>query len=433
MAAAPGVPLLPECEVRIGLRGLPPVSQNMPGATRIFYGWYIVAAICLITTITSGLAFYNLSVLLNAFVVERGFPVSLTSAATATFFVAGGFTGVVVGRLVDKFDPRTVIVASAALGAICLLSIGYLQSIWQLFAFHVAFGAAYGGTGLVALTTVVTRWFNVKRAFAMSMAFTGLSLGGIFIAPFVALSIERGGLASTGPWTAALFFFGIAPIAFLVLRGSPAQYGLVPDGGVTSAATREETAAIPSVSYAEAKRSSFFYAVSVAYLFLLGAQVGAIAHLFRLANLRDGSRTAALSLAFLAAASIVGRLSGGWLLLRISVRSFALALMIVQGVSLILLAFAEGRFAILSAVVMFGVTIGNSLMMHPILLADRFGTLEYGRIYSMSQFVAMAGVAGGPAAIGIFYDWSGGYTWPFVAMSAATLVGFAVLFWGTKR
>jgi predicted MFS family arabinose efflux permease len=404
----------------------------MPGAARIFYGWYIVAAICVITTITSGLAFYNLSVLLDAFVVERGFPVSLTSAATATFFIAGGFTGVVVGRLVDKFDPRTVIVASAALGAICLLSIGYLQSTWQLFAFHIVFGAAYGGTGLVALTTVVTRWFNVKRAFAMSMAFTGLSLGGIFIAPFVALSIERGGLASTGPWTAALFFFGIAPIALLVLRGSPAEYGLQPDGGAV-AASDEKAVPVPSVTWADAKRSPFFYAVSIAYLFLLGAQVGAIAHLFRLANLRDGPRTAALSLAFLAAASITGRLTGGWLLMKVSVRTFALALMLVQGVSLVLLAFAAGRLPILFSVVMFGVTIGNSLMMHPILLADRFGTLEYGRIYSMSQFVAMAGVAGGPAVMGIFYDWSGGYTWPFIAMSSATLAGFFVLLLGTRR
>lgn len=405
----------------------------MPGDTRIFYGWYIVAAICLITTITSGLAFYNLSVLLDAFVVERGFPVSLTSAATATFFIAGGFTGVVVGRLVDRFDPRIVIVSSAALGALCLLSIGYLHSIWQLFAFHVAFGAAYGGTGLVALTTVVTRWFNVKRAFAMSLAFTGLSLGGIFIAPFVALSIERGGLASTGPWTAALFFFGIAPIAFLVLRGSPAEYGLSPDGGAAATAASEAKSSVPSVTYADAKRSSFFYAVSIAYLFLLGAQVGAIAHLFRFANLRDGPRTAALSLAFLAAASIVGRLTGGWLVLKVSVRTFALALMLVQGAALLSLAFADGRLLILCCVVMFGVTIGNSLMMHPILLAERFGTLEYGRIYSISQFITMVGVAGGPVAIGVFYDWSGGYTWPFVTMSAATLVGFAILLFGTRR
>ena len=404
----------------------------MPRESRIFYGWYIVAAVCFITTITSGLAFYNLSVLLKAFVVERGFPVSLTSAATATFFIAGGFAGVVAGRLVDKFDPRAVIVVSAALGAVCLFSVGYLYSTWQLFLFHAAFGAAYGGTGLVSLTTIVTRWFNVKRALALSVAFTGLSLGGIFIAPFVALSIERGGLAGTGPWMAAVFFLGIAPVTWLALRGSPVQYGLEPDGGARAADGAPQVP-VPSVTYAEAKRSGFFYAVSIAYLFLLGAQVGAIAHLFRLANVRDGSRTAALSLAFLAAASITGRLTGGWLLLRVKPRTFALVLMAVEGCSLFLLAFAGDRFAILACVVMFGLTIGNSLMMHPILLADRFGTLEYGRIYSMSQFVTMVGVAGGPAAIGVLYDWSAGYTIPFLVMAAATLIGLLVLMFGTRK
>ncbi len=404
----------------------------MPGDTRIFYGWYIVAAICLITTITSGLAFYNLSVLLNAFVAERGFPVSLTSAATATFFVSGGFAGVLVGRLIDRVDPRAAIVGSAILGAACLYSVGYLRETWQLFTFHIVFGFAYGGTGLVPLTTLVTRWFSVKRSLALSIASTGLSLGGIFIAPFVALSIERGGLSAAGPWMAALFLLGIVPVTLLVVRGSPASLGLEPDGGAKSA-NGELAPAVPSVSYAEAKRSRFFLAVSIAYLFLLGAQVAAIAHLYRLANVRSGTETAALALAFLASASIAGRLTGGWLVLRTKVRTFALQLMAVQTAALMMLAFVHERVAILVAVVLFGVTIGNSLMMHPLLLAEKFGTREYGRIYSMSQFIAMAGVAGGPLLIGLFYDLSGGYEVPFVAASMTTLAGFLVLLFGTRR
>ncbi len=405
----------------------------MPRTSRIFYGWYVVAAICMITTITSGLAFYNLSVLLNAFVAERGFPVSLTSAATATFFASGGVAGVLVGRLVDRFDPRAAIAGAAVLGAACLYSVGYLYETWQLFAFHIVFGFAYGGTGLVPLTTLVTRWFSVKRSFALSLASTGLSLGGIFIAPFVALSIERGGLSATGPWMAAVFLLGIVPVTLLVVRPSPSAMGLEPDGGVRAESRDEPAAAVPSVSYEDAKRSGFFLAVSIAYLFLLGAQVAAIAHLYRLANIRSGAETAALALAFLAASSITGRLIGGWLVLRIRVRSFALRLMAVQTVSLMMLAFVGQRYAILAAVAMFGVTIGNSLMMHPLLLAEKFGTREYGRIYSISQFITMVGVAGGPLLIGLFYDLSGGYEIPFAAASLATLVGLLVLRFGSRH
>ena len=61
----------------------------MPAPRRVFYGWYVVAAVFVITTTTSGLTFYNLSILLAAFVAERGFPVGLASSATATFFIAG--------------------------------------------------------------------------------------------------------------------------------------------------------------------------------------------------------------------------------------------------------------------------------------------------------------------------------------------------------
>lgn len=91
------------------------------------------------------------------------------------------------------------------------------------------------------------------------------------------------------------------------------------------------------------------------------------------------------------------------------------------------------RFAILAAVVLFGVTIGNSLLMHPRLLAEEFGARECRRIYSMSQFIAMAGVAGGPLMIGMLYDWTGDYSLPFIAGSFATLIGLFVLQFGSQH
>ena len=116
----------------------------MPTPSRVFYGWYIVAAVLAITTVTSGLAFYNLSILLAAFVAEYGFPVRLASAATATFFIAGGIGGVIAGRLVDRYDVRLVICTGAVFSALALASVGVLREVWQLFAFHIVFGLAYG-------------------------------------------------------------------------------------------------------------------------------------------------------------------------------------------------------------------------------------------------------------------------------------------------
>jgi MFS family permease len=397
----------------------------LPPPRRFFHGWYIVAGVFVMTTITSGLAFYNLSILLAAFVAERGFPVALASSATATFFIASGIGGVIAGRLIERMDARFVIVVSATVGALALQSLSVLRETWQLYAFHVVFGLSHGSSGLVPATTLVARWFNVRRALAFSIAFTGLSFGGILIAPAVALGIERLGLSGAAPFMALAYFLGIVPVTILILRPSPAAMGLAPDGAAPAQAV--ESASQAGASYADAWRSRYFYAVSIAYLFLLGAQVGAIAHLYRLANVRDGVATAALAIAAMATSSTVGRLVGGGIMLWVSVRGFALALMAVQAVALALLAFAADRTTILAGTVLFGVTMGNSLMMHPLLLAERFGTHDYGRIYSVSQMVTMIGVAGCPALIGIMYEVSGDYELPFLAVCGLTLVGLLIL------
>jgi MFS family permease len=397
----------------------------LPPPRRFFHGWYIVAGVFVITTTTSGLAFYNLSILLAAFVAERGFPVALASSATATFFIASGIGGVIAGRLIERIDARFVIVVSATIGALALQSLSVLRETWELYAFHVVFGLSHGSSGLVPATTLVARWFNVRRALAFSIAFTGLSFGGILIAPSVALGIERLGLSGAAPFMALAYLLGIVPVTILILRPSPAAMGLAPDGA--AAALAVESAAQAGGSYAEAWRSRYFYAVSIAYLFLLGAQVGAIAHLYRLASVRDGVATAALAIAAMATSSTVGRLAGGGIMLWVSVRGFALALMAVQAAALALLAFAVDRTAILTGTVLFGVTMGNSLMMHPLLLAERFGTQDYGRIYSMSQLVTMIGVAGCPALIGLMYEASGDYELPFLAVCGLTLVGMLIL------
>ena len=394
----------------------------MAAASRVFYGWYVVYALLVVMTTTAGLAFYNLPVLLAAFVAERGFPVSLASAATASFFVAAGLAGLAAGQIVDRYDPRYVILAAACGATLALASIGLLHEPWQLFAFYLFFGACYGGCGLVPTTTVVTRWFERERAMAMSIASTGLSLGGIVLTPASALLIRDFGLAAAGPWIALAFFLGVVPLIALVVRSSPEAMGLFPDG-IAHHEHAAAQAAAPSLAFAAAWKSRFFLAVAGTYMFALGSQVGGIAHIYRLAQERADAETAALSVAVLASASLVGRLLTGWLLAVLSLRAMTFALIALQVVGLTLLAFVAGKWLILSCVALFGLTAGSMLMMQPLLLADAFGVRDYGRIYSTSLLAGVMGYAIAPTLMGLLYDATGSYTLPYLVAAGLTLVG----------
>jgi MFS family permease len=401
-------------------------KPTAPTASRIFYGWYVVYAIGFTLMTTAGLAFYNLSVLLNAFVVERGFPVGLASGATATYFIASGIGGVLAGRLMDRYDPRPIMIAGACVSAMALAAIGLLRNPLELYAFHVVFGFCYGCCGLVPATTIVARWFEARRPLALSVATTGLSLGGILVTPASAFLIAHWGLAGAAPWLGLAMVLGVVPATALIVRANPHAMGLAPDG-----AERPAGAALPppaaSVSFARAWRSRFFICLTAAYIFGLGSQVGAIAHLYRLAHTREDVETAALAIAALAAASLVGRLGGGWIMVTMPPRRFAVAMFVGQTLGMAMLAVVTGKIAIVAGASLFGLTIGNVLMLQPLLLAEAFGTREYGRIYSVSQLLTALGVAGGPALVGLIEEFAAGYTVSYLVVAGGSLIGLVIL------
>lgn len=393
---------------------------------RIFYGWYVVGAIGLVLTTTSGLGFYNLSVLLDAFVRERSFPVAIASGATACYFVGSGVGGVIAGWLIDRIDPRVVVIVSAVLSALLLAGLGFIYVPAQLYLFHLVFGLCYGCGGIIPNITTLARWFEARRSLAISIASTGLSLGGIVITPASAYLIEHHGIAGAAPWLALTLLLGMVPPTAFVVRPSPQAMGLVPDG-VAPAPGGAPVPAAPRATFTEARRSRFFAGVAASYFFVMGAQVGAIAHIYRLVKTTGGIDIAALAVALLAGASVCGRLASGWILLKVPARAFTIVLFSQQAAALAVLAFAANKGELLFGVVVFGLAMGNILMMQPLLLADAFGTQSFGRIYAVSNLISVPGVAGGPALLGIAFAATGGYAVPYLGAAAASLLGIAIL------
>jgi hypothetical protein len=203
------------------------------------------------------------------------------------------------------------------------------------------------------------------------VASTGLSVGGVLVTPLSARLIETRGLASATAILAVILFLGIVPITALVLRPRPEALGLFADGSASD--PHQDASSQNGIHYREALRSRFFRFATAAYAFSMLAQVGGIAHQYKLVNGRVDAATAALSVSLLAGSSVVGRLSGGWLLAWVPMRGFTVLLMVAQAGALGVLARGEARGALLGGSIAFGLTVGNILLLQPLLLADRSG------------------------------------------------------------
>lgn len=409
--------------------GTAPEMPRVPPRGPIFYGWYVVAAVFIIHTVSCGLIFYNLSIFLKAFVAEGGFSVSAASNATAIFFVSSGITGLAVGWLLDRYDPRWVVTAGALISASVLASAGHVTSLWQLYGFYVLFGIGNAAVAVIPGMTIVARWFNRQRSKAIAYASTGLSLGGIIFTPLSAGLIERYGLMDAAYWLGLILVLGVVPVALVILRASPEAIGQSPDGDPPRRSADGTLLPPDGVSFDQAIRSRFFVLCTSAFVFSMMAQVGSLAHQFRLVSTRTGDdHVAALAVSVMAAASIAGRLVGGFLLSHVASKTYLYAIFALQALSFLLFAFVDGIVGLFIASVIFGTTVGNMQMMQPLIVAEAFGLKAYARILSVSQMITTCANAAGPALLGFLYVVADGYQLAYLTITFSSLFGFACLY-----
>ena len=407
-----------------------------------FYGWKIVWAILVQLTFVSGLSFYNHAIYLNSLAAQPNFDVQSASIAVSIFFLSGGFSGLYVAKLVQEYDPRISITLGASLASLSLCALPFVVNLAQLFSVYVVFGAGFAGSALIPATTLVTRWFQRRRAVALSVASTGLSLGGVVLTPFSAFMVDTLGFRLAMPLLALLFVMGVIPVALMWLRPDPESMGLLPDGDSPAQSqnnserkfsTNAVKSAANGLTFKQAFRKRFFWGTGLAYLFVMLAQVGGIAHQYGLAREQLDDAQTALVVAILPVASILGRLIGGWIAERSSIKIFAVCMMLLQAGSLSLLAGGFSLVTLCAGLFLFGISVGNLLMLQPLILAEAFGAREYAKIFSVSNLMSSMGTAIGPALLGLVYVASDNrYMTSYLVASAAGCVGLMLFLYGGK-
>ncbi|MEO0492748.1 MAG: MFS transporter [Actinomycetota bacterium] len=389
--------------------------------SRVFPGWWVVTAVFIILSTTSGLIFYGLAVYLDALTDEQSFSTTSVSLATSVFFVVGGVAGRIIAPVIEVRDVRLVVAAGGVLGGASLAALGTVDSLVELYAVYVVLALGFALAGLLPGTTLVTRWFHGRRAFALAIASTGLSVGGLTYTQFAAWLIGDRGLGDAAPILGIVYVVSIFATLPLLIP-SPAHRGLTPEGAdeVTADGTPD------GIDYDTAIRTRFFVVVLIGFVLAMGAQVGGLSQIANLGSERVDSSTGALAVSAIAVGSVLGRLAGGSFADRLPLMTFTSVLAVVQGATLVAVAFADSRIALLIVAFCFGTTIGNLLMLQPLLIAAAFGVKAYPRIFALQQLIVTAGVAGGPLLLGALRDASS-YRASYVAAGALSMIAAAVM------
>lgn len=385
-------------------------------------GWKVVWSALVVLTFVSGLSFYNHSVILDALARESQFSVESASWAISFFFISAGLAGLALGPLMQRLDPRLCMSAGALLSAAALTSLIWVDSLLELYAAYCVFGAGFTASGLLPCSTMVAQWFQRRRALAMSIATTGLSLGGVVITPASAALVNKIGLEGAAPVMGLAYLIGVVPVTWLFIQPSPGSFRPAGQekGGQASTAFQAS-----GMAYAEAIRHRFFWGISLAFVFMMMGQVGGIAHQFGRVSEVLSPQKAAFAVAILPVASIIGRLVGGFILNYVSLKGFSFVMMAMQFLSLVMLALAGGEFVLYFSLALFGLTVGNMLILQPLLTAEAFGMRDYARILALANLMMSFGTAAGPGLLGLVYAAQNAYPMSYALAALASLLGLS--------
>ena len=392
-----------------------------------YYGWAIVFACGALMFVSVGVGYYGLAVYLGPLQEMHGWSNGLVSLATGMYFVFSGITAAWVGPRIDRQGAKRWMAPGLLLIIVAACAVGQVQEFWQLFAAYVVLAVGSGMSAGVAVNATLTRWFVQRRAWAMAMASTGVSLGGVVLSPLNGFLIEQFGLSVATPVMAGLILVIGLPIVFFVLVWDPRQMNLPQDGlrpavRVATNVARSTANQTRTWTVGQAARTVPFWAIMTGFLIVLLAQTGFILHQTALLEERLGSLTAATTtLSILAFGSIVARLVvGRFFADRVDLRILTVIMFVVQGTAALVVIQFESAAMTYVAVLTFGFTIGNVYMLMSLLTSDVFGYVSFGAVYGMIAMATQMSSGIGPWLIGLLDDLTGSYDIPLTLVAILT-------------
>jgi sugar phosphate permease len=398
---------------------------------RIFYGWWIVVVaatglfLCYITTVsfTFGLFAESLGREFNwsRTGISLAFSLSLIAMCVAMPFV---------GRLVDRFGARKVIVPSVLVLGLSFMSFYFLSGrLIQFYATYVIMGLVGGGSATLPYNGVVSHWFDKKRGQALSLAAAGGGLGSFLVPPVVQALI-----ASVG-WRQAYVFMGLTiivitvPIVSTFLKERPQMMGLLPDGELTGhEAAEKRNSEEEGLSFREAIHTGTFWMICIAFFFVASSAIGCLIHLVPMLTDRGASsQSAAGATALLGGASLVGGIAAGYLLDRFFASYVTVSFFLGTGAGLLLLLSGGIGGLAFAAASLIGLGMGAAGQSIPYLVSRHFGLRSFGEIYSYALISFSLGGVIGPLLMGASFDSRGSYSLGLMTFLITTLIATGLM------
>ncbi len=387
-------------------------------AKRIHPALMLLAAFCGSFVGFGSVVIFTFGIFLKPLTMEFGWSRSQVSLAFTVTALTVAFCSPFIGRLLDRFPARRIILPCVAIYGLCFASLSLLTAhYWQLLLVFICMGIVGNGTTQLGYARVISSRFESQRGRALAIVMAGSGLGSIVFPPFAQWLVTNFG------WRAAYLMLG----AMILALGLPLTAAFVhePDEGRKDGWQRQTTVSgnlrTSALSYA------FLYLLSGLMLFSLATN-GLTAHLVPF--LTDRGSSAAIAASVMSAmgfSTLASKLITGYLLDRFQASRTVAVLFAVCVCGMLLIVLGAATWNSYVGALLVGVGMGAESDAVPYLLTRYFGLERFSELYGYTWSAYAVAGALGPLVMGRFFDATHSYRLVLLVFTAV-VAGAAVLF-----
>lgn len=312
-----------------------------------FYGWLIVAAAAVGVFFSGPGQTYGVSVFIDHYISDFGWSRSLVSGIYSSATLAAGLLLFLIGRMVDKFGQRRMMLIVGSLLAVACIWNSFVVGPVMLFIGFFMLRLFGQGSMTLVPNTLVPQWFVLKRGRALSFMAIGGFLSSATFPPLNTWLIDSFGWENAWRILAGAIVIIFLPVVFFFIRNKPEDIGLLPDNAVSKKRLakrkeekkdeEEEEGFETNWTVKEAMRTRAFWLILFCVSIPALVNTGLTFHLFSILGEQGvPDQTAALILSIMAIVGFPVTMASGFILERVNVH-IVLGLSFIGQIAFILL------------------------------------------------------------------------------------------------
>ncbi len=403
---------------------------------RFYYGWWIVLGAVVGQFAAIGAGGQVAGVFMRPVIDELGWTAAQFTIGGAASFGFGGVTGFFVGPLIDRKGPRPLMLVGAVMCGLSLVLVSRVTEVWQFILLQMlAGGFGFSLIGPLVVNVTLSKWFVLRRGWAIAIGSMGISLAGLVMPVTMTQIVDAWGWRDGYVFMGLMIWVLVIPVA-LIMRRSPEDYGLLPDGKTEQAdptpaqqaqmdAQRRDFA--NSYTRVEARKTKALWFLVVAFGLNQAAMSAMLVHSIPFVTDAGFTRSqASIGLALTGAANLCSKFVWGWTLQRFPVRRLSGSAFASSAIGVVVIvtgARADTLWLMWTGFFIWGFGFGGTIPIGEFIWARYFGRRYLGSVRGLAvPFTILFGSLG-PISIALYFDATSRYGVAFGALTLVYIVG----------